>query len=296
MIKKGWCIYTRETLKNGVNNQAFELMQSAASSHGLHVDIIFEEDLSVSLDSGNIQIYHQHHLVDELPTFILLRSYCLQISPIFEALGIKVFNSTESLKQAKNKWLSHLLFTRHGIPTPKTLLGDGLGAGCSYAFIQQQLGSPFVLKGLFGMKGEQVHLVDNQATFDRLVQQFNRLGESFLAQSFIASSAGRDVRVHVIGNQAIVGIERIAETGFKSNYALGGQSREYPLTEAMKNLAVKATQAIGLDIAGVDILLSEEGPVICEVNGISAFRTVTLNTDINLPEKIFQHILENFET
>lgn len=282
-MEKGWCVYSRQTLKNGADNQAFELMQSAAFSNGLQIAIIFEEDLSVSLADGKIQLYHQSQLVEELPSFILLRSYCTQLSPIFEMLGISVFNTTEALNLARNKWLSHLIFTQYGIPTPKTLLGTGL----NYEFIKNQLGSPFVLKELFGMKGEQVHLVSNEETFNHLAQQVN---DSFLVQAFIASSAGRDVRVHVVGNEVIAGIERIAKTGFKSNYALGGQSREYPLTEEMKNLAVKVTQAVNLDIAGVDILFAEDKLLICEVNGISAFRTVMLNTDINLPEKIFQHI------
>ncbi len=282
-MEKGWCVYSRQTLKNGADNQAFEIMQSAALSNGLQITIIFEEDLSVSLSDGRIQLYHQSQLVKELPTFILLRSYCLQLSPIFETLGINVFNATEALNLARNKWLSHLVFTQHGIPTPKTLLGTRL----NYEWIKNQLGSPFVLKGLFGMKGEQVYLIDDEATFNHLAQQ---VGDDFLVQAFISSSAGRDVRVHVIGSEVIVGIERIAKTGFKSNYALGGKSCEYPLTEEMKNLAVKATQAVNLDIAGVDILFAEDKLVICEVNGISAFRTVMLNTDINLPEKIFQHI------
>jgi ribosomal protein S6--L-glutamate ligase/gamma-F420-2:alpha-L-glutamate ligase len=151
------------------------------------------------------------------------------------------------------------------------------------------LGLPFVIKEVIGSKGEGVFLINNKEEFERIV---NNTTYELICQEFIQESSGEDIRVHVIDEKAVVAIKRKAEKGFKSNYSLGGTSTEFKLNKEIIELSEKCAKIIGLDIAGIDILLSNRGPLVCEINGISAFRTVAVNTDINIPKLIFKMIKE----
>lgn len=282
-MKKGWIIYSKDTLKNHTNN-AFDWMISEAKRNDLDVQVLFEEDFNIIINEGDITLNYNNSPIEK-PNFILLRSYCIDLANAFESLSIPLFNTTKSLNKCRNKWTSHLICAKHNIPSPKTIYGTK--KSLVFSQIMKTLSIPFVLKEVIGSKGEQVYLINNKSSFDEIITNSQ---SEVICQEFISESKGKDIRIHVIGGKAIVGIERIAKSGFKSNFSLGGKSREFPLTDKLKKLAVETANAHGLAIAGVDVLISNRGPLICEVNGISAFRTVAINTDINLPYLIFNHI------
>lgn len=283
---KGWIIYSKQTLSNKFNNNAFEWMISEAQKNGLDAKIIFEEDIEIEINNSIITFKENNINVDK-PDFVLLRSYCIDIAIALEKQNVPVFNTSDSLNSCRNKWVSHLICSQNNIPSPKTIFAKK--ESINFSNISKTLGVPFVLKEVFGSKGEQVYLIENENNFYATI---NNTQSQIICQEYIEESKGRDLRVHVIGNNAVVGIERIANQGFKSNYSLGGSSREFILNDKLKELAIKTSKAHKLDIAGIDILFSNKGPLVCEVNGISAFRTVALNTDINLPNLIFKHIKE----
>jgi RimK family alpha-L-glutamate ligase len=286
-MKQGWIIYSKETINNKFNNNAFDWMNQEAKSNGLKTIIVFEEDIKIEISKeGKIEIFINQKN-QKIPDFILLRSYCLDISKALEILEIPIFNTTSSLNDCRNKWISHLICAKNNIPQPKTVFikrnfND-------FIDITSSLGLPFVIKEVIGSKGEGVFLINNNEEFERII---NTTTYELICQEFIQESSGEDIRVHVIDGKAVVAIKRKAEKGFKSNYSLGGTSTEFKLNKEIIELSVKCAKIIGLDIAGIDILLSDRGPLVCEINGISAFRTVAINTDINIPKLIFKMIKE----
>lgn len=281
---KGWIIYSKETLSNKFNNNAFDWMIAEAYENNLEAVIIFEEDIQIDIISNTMIFKVKNHSID-LPDFVLLRSYSIDIAVAFEKLNIPVFNSTLSLNNCRNKWISHLICSQHKISCPNTIYAKK--ETVNFSSIVSEIGIPFVLKEIFGAQGEEVYLIESEEMFYSTIIKTQ---SEIICQKYISEAKGRDIRVHVIGDEAVVAIERIALEGFKSNFSLGGTAKEYILNEELKTLAIKTAQVHGLDIAGIDILLSDNGPLVCEINGISAFRTVAMNTDVNLPNLIFKHI------
>jgi gamma-F420-2:alpha-L-glutamate ligase len=280
----GWIIYSKTLLTNPFNNNAFDQMLRAAAENGLGATLLFEEDLLVGVSDGEIRYVHQHKPIAR-PDFALLRSYCFAVAAALEQDGVPLFNTPASLALARNKWLTYLTLARHRVPQPLTLFIRKTEV--TFALIQTYLSAPFVAKGIHGSKGETVYLVENEAMFQQVVAT---CPDDLIYQQYVTESAGTDVRVHVIGGRAVVAVQRKAANGFRSNYALGGTATPYPLDLPLASLAEQATTALGLDIAGVDLLFQEGGYVVCEVNGIAAFRTVAQETDVNIPAELFRYV------
>ncbi len=285
---KGWMIYSKETLSSKFGNHAFDWMKDSAKAHGLEVDLVFEEDLMAVSSERGLEILHLGRAVN-LPDFVVMRSYALEMGRQLEALGVRLFNPTGPLEDAQDKWRTHQLLTLKGIPNPKTVYLARTPV--DFDWLMEQLGSPVVVKGLRGSKGEDVYLIDEAADLLPLVDQYGN--ENLLFQSFVKGADGRDVRVHVIDGKALVAVERIAASGFKSNFHQGGSAQAFTLTEEISELATASAEALSLEIAGVDILLGAEGPTICEVNGIPGFRTVGVTSTVDIPRSIFAYIAKS---
>ena len=111
-------------------------------------------------------------------------------------------------------------------------------------------------------------------------------------QEFIKESCGRDVRVNVVGGKVVSAMERYNENDFRSNITNGGSMRRVSLSEEMANAAIKATEAIGLDFAGVDVLFGKDGPIVCEVNSNPHFKSSLECTGVDMSELIMDYVVE----
>ena len=150
-----------------------------------------------------------------------------------------------------------------------------------------------IIKEAYGSFGAQVYLVN---TLDEAEKIITSLGhKDFIMQEFISESKGRDVRVNVVGGQVVSAMERYNENDFRSNITNGGKMRKINLSEDMKDAAIKATEAIGLDFAGVDILFGKDGPVVCEVNSNPHFKSSLECTGVDMSEKIMDYITEQIK-
>jgi RimK family alpha-L-glutamate ligase len=286
MNKKGWIIYSqKETLNSRFKNNAFDWMIEEAQKNNLDAIILFEENLEIRLKNEYYQFFSQEKELEK-PDFVLLRTYCLNKAADLEKAGILVFNSSNSLFQCRDKWVSSQICLNNNIPMPHTILDQNQ----HFIDIESEIGTPFIAKEIIGSKGEQVYLVEDENQFYELKR---KIDSSLLFQEFISESSGQDLRVHIIGNDAIIGIKRSSENNFKSNYSLGGKSELFELSKEAQELAINAAKAHGLDIAGVDLLFSNNGFMVCEVNGIAGFRTVAKDSDTNLPYLIFKHIAQS---
>ena len=267
-MKRGLVLFPKSTLGRGTT--AFDWWRDAAARHGIAVETAFFEDIVLGYDkngSGEI-VNGESPLTD--PDFVVMRGYDAELSMHFENRGVSVFNGTVPMMMCRDKILTHQILNRNGIPMPDTYRVFG---AMGYTDAADLVGEPvFVVKATQGSCGYNVYLVHDAAEYDAAVAACS--GECLL-QKFIKASSGRDVRVWTIGGKAVACVMRKSDTSFRPNFSCGGSALKYKLTRPVALLAEKASIALGLDFAGVDILLGEDGPCVCEVNGNAGFRTLS---------------------
>jgi RimK family alpha-L-glutamate ligase len=209
--------------------------------------------------------------------------------------GVHVMNSPEAIMLCDDKTKTFLMLNDK-VPQPDTLICPKSFATVGYSKIDflyeaiEFLGLPFVLKEGFGSYGEQVYLINNAEEAEELVK--NNADKPLLFQRFIKESAGRDLRVYVVGGKVVAAMERQNMFGdFRSNHKGESKSLNYDITSEQEKIAIKACDVLGVDFAGVDILFSSQGPLVCEVNSNAHFGRLIETTGKNPAKKIAELVL-----
>lgn len=279
----GWMIYPRYTADRSDN--AFEWLVREAAAAGLHLRVLFAEELSV-LYGPHTGLFHRGHPVGRMPDFVVMRTYDTVLSRWFERLGIPVVNTSASMEICKDKMLTHEVLAGAGVPTPATVYAEG--AEYDYAELAALFGSGrFIVKRTDGAKGEDVYLVHGGEELAAAVRQCRG---RCICQEFIASSFGRDVRVWVIGGRVAGAVMRYSETSFLSNFSQGGSVRSFDLPEDAARLAVESAALTGAAFAGIDLLFGDDGFIVNEVNGNAGFRTLSRVGRNDIPKELFSYI------
>lgn len=274
----GWAIYP--TPREG-ETTAFDWMISSAASCGMELSILLAEHVSFG---GEEEILYKGESMT-LPSFVLMRHQDHLMSKSLEQIGVRVFNTSKSSFIARDKYLTYKELTKHNISTPLTLLSQP-----NYKQNIKELGQPFVFKSIMGSKGEEVFLIHNEEDFTKA----STLHPHFITQKYIESSYGRDIRLWVIGYKVVATTLRQNTKSFKSNLAGGGTATAYEPSEEVKQLATESCRTLGLELGGVDILFTDSGYTVCEVNSNAGFRAFSLwGERIDIPLLIFQYIKEN---
>ena len=180
------------------------------------------------------------------------------------AAGAAPLPSLEGFHRARCKHRGYRALRAAGLPTPLTRLVRDPG---DYPKLERRLGRPFVLKRAVGSKGRDLRLVGDPQGFGQAIQALGA-DRRLIAQRFVTESAGCDLRVFVVDGVALDGMLRQAPPGdFRANAHRGAQVSAFPITDQIRVLAEAAAEALGLAIAGVDLLFGADGFEICEVNG-----------------------------
>jgi RimK family alpha-L-glutamate ligase len=212
----------------------------------------------------------------------------LDLLNAMEEYGLKLINSRESLEIASDKFLTSIFLDRHNIPTPKTIICENSNDALD-SF--EDLGGDVVLKPLYGSKGIGIIRINDRGFAENVIYSLGQLNDVFYIQEFIKHN-NRDIRVLVLGNEAIAGMYRVSNN-WKTNIHSGATMEPIELTEEIKDLAIKAAKITKTEIAGVDIVESEKGLLVLEVNSIPGFTALQKVTKINLAEEIVSYFLEN---
>lgn len=223
----------------------------------------------------NADFIREGSLLD-LPKAALFFDKDIRLADRLESRGMRLFNSARGISICDDKTLSALAIEKAGLPQPKTLLcpttypGIGYGTASFLETIVEELGLPLVVKEGKGSFGKQVYLVDSLKTLADLVQ---RLGATeLLFQRFIQEAAGTDLRLYVVGGEVVASIKRTnTQNDFRANLENGGVAQPYVPTHEEARLALQACEACQTDFAGVDLLQSKDGPLVCEVNSNAHF-------------------------
>ena len=221
------------------------------------------------------------------------------VSELLEAGGMRLFNTHAAIRLCDDKMRTYIALSERGLPVPLTLPAPlcytpgSVPAAATLDAAERALGYPVVIKTAYGSGGKGVYKVGDRAEFERIESAL--IMQPHLYQQYI-ESGGCDIRIIVIGGKATGGMLRRAPCGeFRSNIAAGGKGeRCEPDAEAVL-LAEKAAAAVGADYAGVDLLPTDGGYMICEVNSNAFFSEFERVTGVNVARAYAEHILRALE-
>lgn len=195
----------------------------------------------------------------------------------FESMGIYTTNSSSAISQSRDKLFSLQLMLKSGINIPTT--GFANSPMDTNDLIEMVGGAPLIVKLLEGTQGRGVVLAETKKAAESVINAFKSLRANLLVQKFIKEANGKDLRCFVIDGKVVASIERTAAPGeFRANIHQGGTASVIKITPAERILAVKAAKTLGLQVAGVDIIRSQSGPLLLEVNsspGLEGIETAT---------------------
>lgn len=194
-----------------------------------------------------------------------ITEYGLAVLRQFEMMGCYPLNESVAIGRSRDKLRASQLLSRKGIGLPVTAFASM--AENTQDIIELVGGAPLVIKLLSGTQGKGVVLAETNKAAESVIDAFRELSANFMVQEFIKEAGGADIRCFVIGEKVVAAMKRQAKEGeFRSNLHRGGTATLIKLTPEERSTAVRAARVMGLNVAGVDILRSNHGPVVMEVN------------------------------
>ncbi|ORE89586.1 ribosomal protein S6 glutaminyl transferase [Oceanococcus atlanticus] len=210
----------------------------------------------------------------------------------FEMMGVYPLNESVAITRSRDKLRAHQLLARKGIGMPVT--GFAHSPDDTKDLMQLVGGAPLVIKLLEGTQGVGVVLAETQQAGESVIEAFRGLNAYILLQEFIKEAGGADIRCFVIGEKVVAAMRRQGKDGeFRSNLHRGGTAEKVRITPEERSTAVRAAKIMGLNVAGVDILRSNHGPVVMEVNSSPGLEGIETITGKDVAALIYQFIERN---
>ncbi|MGB3619530.1 MAG: 30S ribosomal protein S6--L-glutamate ligase [Catalinimonas sp.] len=269
----------------------------AAQERGHKAEIIDHLRCDLIAEQNHPSVHYKGRNLDELDAVIprvgaSVTFFGAAVVRQFEMM--KVFTAVESqaLIRSRDKLRSLQILSRAGLGLPKTVFTN-YSKDVDYV-IEQVGGAPLIVKLLEGTQGLGVVLVENKKAAKSVIEAFNGLKARVIVQEFIKEAKGADIRAFVVDGEVVGAMKRQAKEGeFRSNLHRGGTAEIIKLSRAERSAAVKAAAAMGLGVAGVDLLQSARGPLILEVNSSPGLEGIERATGINVAGKIVEYLERN---
>jgi len=218
-----------------------------------------------------------------------ITDYGLCVVRHFEMKKIPTMNGSRAIAESRDKMRSLQVLTEADLLVPATVLTRNTQS--LKTAIEAVQGLPVVLKILRGTQGVGVMLVHSPVSLGSVLDTLRTLDQDAIIQQFIVEGAGRDYRALVIGDRVVAAMVRTAPQGeFRSNIHRGGSAQIVQLSKKFEQTAVRAAKTLGLQIAGVDLMESHEGPLVIEVNSSPGFEGIEKATGINVAQAIMKHM------
>lgn len=209
-----------------------------------------------------------------------------------ETMGMYTLNESIAISRSRDKFRSLQLLARKGIPMPLTSFAQS--PDDTEDLIRMVGGAPLVIKLLEGTQGKGVILAESHQSAVSIINAFKEMSANILVQEFIEESRGTDIRCFVIGDKVVAAVKRQAKVGdFRANVHQGGNVLKIQLTPTERSLALAAAKAMGLKVAGVDLIRSAQGPLVLEINSSPGLEGIEKATNVNIASKIIQYIEKN---
>ncbi|WP_322979446.1 30S ribosomal protein S6--L-glutamate ligase [Pseudomonas sp. C11] len=212
----------------------------------------------------------------------------------FEMMGVYPLNESVAISRSRDKLRALQLLSRKGIGLPVT--GFAHSPDDIPDLIQMVGGAPLVIKVLEGTQGMGVVLAETHKAAESVIEAFLGLKQDIMVQEYIQEAGGADIRCFVVGDKVIAAMKRQAKAGeFRSNLHRGGSASLIKITPEERMTAVRAAKVMGLNVAGVDILRSNHGPLVMEVNSSPGLEGIETTTGKDVAGMIIEHLEKHAE-
>ena len=270
----------------------------AARRRGHSVRVVDHVQCDLTILEGRLGVRYQGEYLGR-PDAVVPRigssvtSYGAAVVRQFELMGVYTPVGTDALLRSRDKRTALQYLAANKLPVPDSIFtAMPENVESSLRVLGDQY--PMVIKTLNSTQGMGVILGESQSAAQSVAEAFIRLREEILLQRFVEESKGKDVRVFIVGDKVIASMERNAQNGeFRSNLHRGASSHKVRITEEEEEIALRAAQLMGLEIAGVDILRSNAGPLILEVNASPGLEGIEGTTGVDIAGQIIKYVETN---
>lgn len=282
-------------LSKGAKNYTTRRLKEVALARGHEVKIINYAKCYVSIEKDKPVIRYKGESLGHFDAIIprIAQSYTKYGTAVvrqFESTGVFTTASSIAINRSRDKLRAYQVLAKAGVAIPKTVFARETAS--FEDVIELAGGTPLIIKVARGTHGNGVVLAETPKAAKAVMQAFYVEGVNFLVQEFIKESAGTDIRALVVGGRVVASIKRQSLDGdFRSNTHQGGEGVIVKLTEEERKTAIRAAKAMGLStFCAVDMMRSERGPLVLEVNSSGSLKTPELLTGRDVATKIIEYI------
>lgn len=270
---------------------------AAARARGHQIDAINHIRCTIDIASHRPKVHYQGRELDDYDAVIprigaSVTFFGTAVVRQFEMMRVYCVNESVAIARSRDKLRSLQLLARRGIGLPVTVFAHKTSnAG---EIVRLAGGAPVVIKLLEGTQGIGVVLGETPKAAESIIQAFGGVNTNILVQEYIEEAHGEDLRCIVIGERVVASMKRRGKEGdFRSNLHRGGSARPVKITPQERATAIAAARAMGLNVCGVDMLRSNHGPVVMEVNSSPGLEGIETATGVDVAGKIVEFIEKN---
>ena len=292
MNRFGWMLVKDRFWESYETNRLIEEFQK----QDIEIQLVDPTTVDIFVNKDNKKSILVNGEPSDLPQFVFPRTgsgttyYIKAVIRHFERMGVPVINSSDAIDNVKDKLYTHQILAQSNLDIPKTML---LRYPIDIDFVEKNIGFPVIVKKISGSYGRGVFLCEDKKQLNQLVTMAELTKKSYdiILQEFIKDTWGKDLRVFVV-NDKVVGcmMRQATDDDFRANITRGGEGFPYEVNEQIEWLSSESSKALGLDIAGVDLLFQNGGYKICEVNSNPGFEGMENFTKKNIAKEIVSFI------
>jgi ribosomal protein S6--L-glutamate ligase len=269
-------------------------LKAAAAARGHKVQVLDTLRFSITLESEEPGLYYRRRKAPKMDAIVprigaSITFFGLAVVRQFELMGVHVANDSLGIARSRDKLRAIQMMTKWELGIPDTEFvrdRDGI-----IPAIRRVGGVPVIIKVLEGTQGVGVILAETEKVAEAIIQTLHSARQNVLIQKFVKESRGNDVRAFVVGDEVVAAMRRSAPEGeFRSNVHRGGSIQPLELDAEYERTALRAAQLMGLNIAGVDMLESDDGPKILEVNSSPGLEGIEKASGVDVADAIIQDI------
>lgn len=270
---------------------------AAGEARGHEMLVIDHGKCDLLIEKKKPQIYYKGKLLEGIDAVIprigaSITFYGTAVVRQFEMMNVFSTLNSQALVCSRDKLQSMQVLSKAGLNMPKTTFTNN--SKNVSAVINKVGGAPCIIKLLEGTQGVGVVLAETKSAAESVLEAFNGLQARVIVQEFIAEAKGADLRVFVVDGNVVGAMKRQGKEGeFRSNLHRGGTAELFELTEEEENAALKAAKKLGLSVCGVDMLQSNSGPMIMEVNSSPGLEGIEQATKLDIAKNIIRYIERN---
>lgn len=276
-------------------------LKKACLERGHEVIVVDHTKCSLVMEKGKPKVYYQGESLEGIDAIIprigaSVSLFGTAVVRQFEMKKVITSANAQAIEISRDKLKSQQIFSMMNIGIPKTVFAKFPKKGDVPNLIEHVGGVPLIIKLLEGTQGLGVVLADTKSAAKSVIEGFSALKANILVQEFIEEAGGTDLRAIVVNGKVVAAMKRSgAEGEFRSNLHQGGRAEAIELSKKEKITAIKAAKAMGLGVAGVDMLPSSRGPLVMEVNSSPGLEGIEKSTDVDVAGKIIEYLELKYE-